>query len=73
MAVEEKAKQYAENIWGDGNDASIDQIINSFLAGYKEAKPKEVTICPFCNSTDLKWAFRFVKKCKTCNEVFPCE
>lgn len=51
-----------QNIWVEG-----------FVAGYNSAKPKEVTKCPHCGSDKLKWAFRFVKKCETCNEVFPCE
>jgi hypothetical protein len=66
MTIEEIARSKAPT-----NDTDI--WIAGFKAGYIERKPKEVTICPHCGSTSLKWAYRFVKKCKSCNEVFPCE
>lgn len=71
MLAEDKAIQYAEDVWGDSNDSTIKQIELAYLAGHAEAKKlNEVLECPFCNSKNIKWAFRLVKQCKNCNEYF---
>ena len=72
MSVEEIAKQICPNSEDSFFHFSDQDIfVFGFKEGYKYEKPKvEALECPFCNSKDIKWAFRLVKQCKNCNEYF---
>lgn len=72
MLAEDKAKElFPANSWNGQFNLDQEEKQRIFISGYNEAKKlNEVLECPFCNSKDIKWAFRLVKQCKNCNEYF---